>query len=167
MIAVSFRESPPPAGHCRYEPQRNASLAGRDFGNCRMSVPDIPSVEIKDENGKSWYQVTHDYVLTVSTQLGFVRQYRIPKGHRWDGASIPRLLWRIVGHPMDDRFKFASCIHDLNCEESVSQYQRREADSIFEYHLYESGVGRIRCSAMWLGCRLWALVFWPVWRKLR
>jgi hypothetical protein len=126
----------------------------------------MPVVQVQDEDGKFWYRFTEDCTLHVRTQLGFVREYAIQKGYCWDGASIPQALWMVVGHPMDERFKFASCVHDLNCEESTTQYQRREADSIFEYHLYEAGVGRLRCSAMWLGCRIWALFLWPIWRRL-
>lgn len=48
---------------------------------------------------------------------GFVKyNFTIPKGYCYDGASIPRAFWRVVGSPMDNRFLIAALIHDVLCE---------------------------------------------------
>ena len=42
--------------------------------------------------------------------------FSIPKGYCYDGASIPRLFWRIVGSNTDNRFLISALIHDVLCE---------------------------------------------------
>lgn len=43
-------------------------------------------------------------------------KFKIPKGYTWDGASIPRLCWRVIGAKTDSRFVIPSLIHDVLCE---------------------------------------------------
>ena len=50
------------------------------------------------------------------TWLGEVFTFRIPEGYRWDGASIPRFCWRIIGNPTDAKFLIPSLLHDVLCE---------------------------------------------------
>ena len=40
----------------------------------------------------------------------------IPKGYCYDGASIPRLFWRLIGPNTDNRFLIPALIHDVLCE---------------------------------------------------
>ena len=40
----------------------------------------------------------------------------IPKGYCYDGASIPRLFWRVIGSNTDNRFLIPALIHDVLCE---------------------------------------------------
>ena len=44
--------------------------------------------------------------------------YRIAinKGYSWNGANIPRFLWRIVGSQYNPEFLPASMVHDWLCE---------------------------------------------------
>lgn len=42
--------------------------------------------------------------------------FTIPKGYCYDGASIPRLFWRVVGAPTDNNFLIAALVHDVLCE---------------------------------------------------
>ena len=41
---------------------------------------------------------------------------RLEKGYSWDGATIPRFLWRIAGSQYNPEFLPASMIHDWLCE---------------------------------------------------
>ena len=43
-------------------------------------------------------------------------KFTIPKGYCYDGASIPRLFWRIIGSNTDNSFLIAALIHDVLCE---------------------------------------------------
>lgn len=43
-------------------------------------------------------------------------KFVIPKGYCYDGASIPRLFWRIIGANTDNRFLIPALIHDVLCE---------------------------------------------------
>ncbi len=42
--------------------------------------------------------------------------FEIPKGYCYDGASIPRVFWRIIGSNTDNRFLIPALIHDVLCE---------------------------------------------------
>ena len=37
----------------------------------------------------------------------------VPQGFKYDGASIPRFLWPIVGHPWSGYYDQAAAVHDL------------------------------------------------------
>ena len=57
----------------------------------------------------------------------------IEAGYDYDGASIPRLLWRIVGSKESIEFKIAALIHDVLCENhNYVDYDRYFADRVFE-----------------------------------
>lgn len=42
--------------------------------------------------------------------------FEIPSGYCWDGASIPRFFWRIIGSNTQPEFIIASMLHDRLCE---------------------------------------------------
>ena len=42
--------------------------------------------------------------------------FEIPKGYCYDGASVPRFFWRVIGANTDNRFLIAALIHDVLCE---------------------------------------------------
>ena len=43
-------------------------------------------------------------------------KFEIPKGYCYDGATIPRFFWRIIGSNTDNKFLIAALIHDVLCE---------------------------------------------------
>ncbi len=43
-------------------------------------------------------------------------EFKIPKGYCYDGASVPRLFWRIIGSNTDNKFLIPALIHDVLCE---------------------------------------------------
>ena len=45
--------------------------------------------------------------------------FMIPSGYRYDGASIPRLFWRLIGSKEDVRFQIPALIHDVLCETKI------------------------------------------------
>lgn len=42
--------------------------------------------------------------------------FEIPKGYCFDGASVPRFFWRVIGPNTDNKFLIAALIHDALCE---------------------------------------------------
>lgn len=40
----------------------------------------------------------------------------VPKGYCYDGASVPRFFWRIIGSNTDNSFLIAALVHDVLCE---------------------------------------------------
>ena len=67
--------------------------------------------------------------------------FSIPKGYRWDGATIPRMFWRLVGAKTDPRFLIPSMVHDVLCEnKNYVNGDRYLADKVFERLLFVAGV---------------------------
>jgi len=93
--------------------------------------------------------------------------YREEKaGDSWDGASIPRAFWSIVGHPLQQEFRWASYWHDRLCEQSTLWADRRLADAVLLLLLQLQSVGYWRRTAMWAAVRLYAWTVWS-WRRRR
>ncbi len=42
--------------------------------------------------------------------------FKIQKNYTWDGASIPRVFWRLIGSKSESEFLIPSLIHDVLCE---------------------------------------------------
>lgn len=55
-------------------------------------------------------------VTLVDYQKNKTYNFSIPKGYCYDGASIPRLFWRVIGSNTDNRFLIPALIHDVLCE---------------------------------------------------
>ena len=87
-------------------------------------------------------------------------------GSSYDGASIPRLFWSLIGHPLEEQFRWASFWHDRLCEESSTWAGRRFADATLLVLLDREKVAYWRRTAMWIAVRLYAWGIWS-WRRRR
>ncbi len=86
-------------------------------------------------NKKAFDVVLYDY------KKGKEYSFKIPEEYKWDGATIPKLFWRLIGSKTDNRFLIASLIHDILCENhNYVDYDRYFADKVFERLLYVSEV---------------------------
>jgi hypothetical protein len=95
-------------------------------------------------------------VVSILPGCKLVRREK--RGGSWDGASIPKPLWNIIGHPFDEKFILASYWHDRMCEDAVTHLDRYLADLIFLYFLYDAKVPLWKCLVMWYACRIWPLL---------
>jgi hypothetical protein len=81
--------------------------------------------------------------------------YEAPWGDRWDaparsvidGASIPRLMWSIIGGPFEGMYRDASVIHDVAC--AAKERNWREVHEAFYYAMLASGVGEVQAKVMY------------------
>ena len=96
-----------------------------------------------------------------------------PKGTLTDGASIPRLFWRVIGPPLHDEYAPAAVIHDSAYEgtllwlvngEPVS-YTRDMADDLFRYLMEAIGVPAWKRDMMWRAVRWFGRSAWKANRK--
>ena len=55
-------------------------------------------------------------VKLIDKKRNSIYNFEIPKGYCFDGASVPRFFWRIIGPNTDNKFLIASLIHDVLCE---------------------------------------------------
>lgn len=101
------------------------------------------------------YQTATEVHVVISRIDSCLHWVRIPPGYRFDGASIPRLLWSLIGSPFDPDLMTAACVHDWYCDHSGECYQSRViGDAVFFYLLTKAGVARWRRVLMYLGVRL-------------
>ena len=78
----------------------------------------------------------------------------------WDGASIPRWAWWLMGHPLDANLRWPSFWHDRLCEASRTRGERMVADAVFFMLLEQENIARWRVIALWAAVRFYALFIW-------
>jgi len=105
-------------------------------------------------------EVTEDLLIRAEICHGAVVEVSIPAGYRWNGASIPRPLWCIIGRPKDPRFALASLVHDWICEEAETRPQRVFGDAVFLWLLRDAGVAPWRHYAMFLAVTAYRRLIW-------
>lgn len=81
------------------------------------------------------------YVELTDIPMNIAYTFTIPKNYAYDGATIPRIFWRLIGSKTDPDFLIPSLIHDYLCTHHECVDDRRYfADKVFERLLYVSGV---------------------------
>lgn len=79
------------------------------------------------------------------------REWKAPEGSVIDGASIPRELWSMMGSPFVGRYRRASVIHDVGCDE------RTQPHELVHYMFYEAmlcdGVAKSKAKLMYVAVR--------------
>lgn len=76
-----------------------------------------PKINVNCHNEKKPFVLMNNiYYLSNKYKDLEIYGIRINKGYNWNGANIPRFLWRIVGSQYNPEFLPASMIHDWLCE---------------------------------------------------
>ncbi len=79
------------------------------------------------------------------TYLSEEYEFSIPRGYTWDGASIPRFFWRLIGPKTSPDFLIPSMIHDVLCEHhDYIDFDRYLSTIVLERLLYCSGVNAFK-----------------------
>mgnify|MGYP002520601590 CR=1 FL=1 len=107
----------------------------------RFALPSMTTLE-KNSIDKYPFENKSELEVTLFDRKNFKKyEFTIRKGYCWDGGTIPRLFWRIIGSNTDPEFLIPSLIHDVLCENhSYVDNDRYFADKVFERLLYVSGV---------------------------
>lgn len=74
----------------------------------------------------------------------------VQKGFIYDGASIPKSLWSIIGCPMD--YAYESALHDVLYASKI--FSRKECDKYLHKALMARGVNPIIAKEIYLGVRV-------------
>lgn len=93
------------------------------------------------------------------------KTFTVPKGFIWDGASIPRIAWRVIGHPFMQEFRAPTLLHDMLYDTAL--LSRKDADLAMKELLIANGVSKARASAMYAAVRTGGLVPWNKHRRLQ
>jgi hypothetical protein len=114
-----------------------------------FDVEPIINVNYHDKK-KPFILLNNIYYLTG--QYDKLESYgiRIHKGYNWNGANIPKFLWRIVGSQYNPEFLPASMVHDWLCENKdfIIDKGARVSSIIFRDILVLSGVSKIKANIM-------------------
>ena len=82
----------------------------------RMIEPNMSKAQIEDINNKPFINKSDLRVIVEDKIEQISYGFTIQKGYIWDGASIPRFFWRLIGAKTEPRFLIPSLIHDVLCE---------------------------------------------------
>lgn len=77
-----------------------------------------------------------------------------PEGSVVDGASIPSPLWSMLGSPYTGKYRFASIVHDVACENPA--IDRLEADKMFYQACLAGGCDADEARLLYVGVRIGA-----------
>jgi hypothetical protein len=101
------------------------------------------------------YRTADEVLVDLSHVPQVQHNILLPAGYHFDGASIPRCCWALIGSPFEPDLMLAACVHDWYCEHTADCYQSRViGDAVFFYLLAAAGVARWRRVLMYLGVRL-------------
>jgi hypothetical protein len=101
----------------------------------------------------------HRVVVNPVTAYWRGRRIRVLPGYRYDGASIPRMFWRLIGNPWEE-YEAAALIHDILYDSEI--WEREDADQCFRDLMEWLGVAKWRLSLMYRAVRLGG---GPTWDK--
>lgn len=80
-----------------------------------------------------------------------IYNFTIPKGYCYDGATINRFFWRIIGSKTDNTFLIGALIHDWMCEQKDCVNNDRNFSSrVFRALLIAGGVSEFKAQIMYL-----------------
>lgn len=84
----------------------------------------------------------------------------VPSGFKSDGASVPRMFWRLVFPPLDRNAIRAAIIHDYLYRMDSFGLSRKETDILFFGLMIIDGVDPSRAYLAYLGVRLFGSLSW-------
>jgi len=74
-------------------------------------------------------------------------EYNILAGFKYDGASIPKVFWSLIGGKFHPDFQLAALLHDYMYAMKLG---RNKADRYFHRLLLKRGVSKIKARLMYL-----------------
>ena len=102
----------------------------------------LDSFQFEDPNGMSW---------------------AAPKDSLVDGASIPTVAWSIIGAPFSGKYRNASVIHDIACQEKRRTWE--VVHLAFYYAMRASDVSVVQSKIMYAAVHHFG-PRWPIERKV-
>lgn len=101
------------------------------------------------------------YVLVedvIVESLGY--KIQIKKGFSYDGASIPRAFWSLLGNPLSGEYKIGAIVHDALY--STQHIEREITDKIFLDIMIQDGVGVFKRNLFYYMTRLFGKKAWDI-----
>jgi len=118
------------------------STAGEFSGTPKIEFIDTPGAPNRN------VRVIDDFAFTEAAN-GTV--WAAPSSSVVDGASIPRVLWTLVGSPFTGDYVYASIVHDVACDTRSRPW--RDTHYMFYLACLAGGTRRGRAKLMYLAVR--------------
>lgn len=122
-------------------------------------IEDTDTEATKQAKIKYPFELFNTVTVTVTTDYREF-EFDIYNGYTYNGADIPRFLWRLIGSRTDNQFLVASMLHDFLLEFkayiynevlkksiSIDEY-RRLTSLIFREKLKKNGVNTVKANIM-------------------
>jgi hypothetical protein len=111
----------------------------------------LPSMTDKEKQKAAEYPFINCSSLKVRiTYYGQQYEFHVPKGFRWDGATIPWFVWWIVGSKTENRYRLPSMIHDYMCNNKyIVNFNRKLSSDVFRALLRANAVAKWRIAVMY------------------
>lgn len=96
-------------------------------------------------------------------RVGPLRDVVVPAGATTDGASIPRMLWRVCGHPLQAPRVYAALLHDWlygGGSPGTARPTRAEADECYYALLRHFGIAGWRAKIEYWALRIFGGGHW-------
>lgn len=117
----------------------------------RYVLPSSTPDEVKSIKKYPFMNKTNLNVTLIDREKEKVYRFMIPKGYCYDGATIPRMFWRIIGSNTDNSFLIPALIHDIMCEHhEYVDSDRNFSSKVFRALLLASDVGKFKSQIMYL-----------------
>lgn len=111
------------------------------------------------EDSTNLFEVTHKFTVDVTDIDGIRHTVTVPKGYRFDGASIPKLFWSFVGNPFEADLVEAACVHDFYCDNATVYHDRVIGDNVFFALLARrKTISRFKAICLYSAVRLWTFL---------
>ena len=99
-------------------------------------------------------QIDEDTFVLLHRLIYRNRKFEITvyKDFDFDGASIPRIFWTLIGSPTTGKYTKAACLHDAFYASRV--FSRKQSDDLFLEAMKADGVGMIKRNLIYSAVRL-------------
>lgn len=125
--------------------QLNVSFSTNPLIGIRYVLPSMTKEEQKSIKKYPFINKRDLKVRIVDYKKDMSFEFIIPKGYCFDGASVPRFFWRIIGSNTDNKFLVAAMVHDFMCENhDCIGYNRALSTNVFDALLSVSQVGKFK-----------------------
>ena len=114
----------------------------------RFITPFCTEKEVKEYKEKPFINLEELEVWLFDYKNNNEYKFKIQKNYTWDGASIPRVFWRLIGSKTEPEFLIPSLIHDMLCE----NHDYVKNDRYFSTKVFEKllKISKINSFKRWL-----------------
>ncbi len=116
-------------------------------------LPSMSKQEKKEITDKPFLNKKPLFVTILDKRKTEQIEYRfwIEKGFTWDGATINRVFWRLIGSKTSPEFQTPSLLHDYICtHKDCINNDRLLSSKVFRGLLLASGVSKFKADIMFM-----------------